>query len=336
MKKMQSYAMFGCFVMVALVAGVGIGYYGMANRLSTQLDPADSGMLQNVAKVERSTVERPVVDANKVTSTPVEVKTPEVTVAQVEQKVNPVKKEAKINKPVVTKKSIPAPVVVAKKEVNTAKKGDAQKKSKYPVNPNAPIFMASSGTKKSETKTLPVNVAMLTKSEAKQDDPLALDDVSLPKEALEKNQKNLEIAKTSGVDKKKSDLQNLISTIGAASDEDLDSWFLPGGKGNKPSVKERIIPYPDQIRRKIGRNLPAIRSCYERDMGMHSGSKAKVVVEFTIGTDGRIADHSIGQSNLNNPAVEACIIRNLKSISFPEPSQGPVTVNYPFIFTGGE
>jgi hypothetical protein len=66
--------------------------------------------------------------------------------------------------------------------------------------------------------------------------------------------------------------------------------------------------------------------------------RGKVIVKFTINSDGHAKPVTNEGSTLQDDAVIACVIRTLKTLSFTKPVEGSVTVTYPFIFrsTGDE
>ena len=58
----------------------------------------------------------------------------------------------------------------------------------------------------------------------------------------------------------------------------------------------------------------------------------KVVLEWSIGLNGRVASAKTKSSTLRNASVEACILSNLKGWQFPTPNGGLVIITYPFLF----
>lgn len=86
----------------------------------------------------------------------------------------------------------------------------------------------------------------------------------------------------------------------------------------------------DQVVRK---NLPGLKYCYEKELTVSPKLAGKVVVQFTIGTDGSVIAQSIENSSLSSPVVEDCILRRIQRWRFPKPDGGKVIVSYPFVFT---
>ena len=61
--------------------------------------------------------------------------------------------------------------------------------------------------------------------------------------------------------------------------------------------------------------------------------KAKVKLEFVIGSAGRVVVAQVTESTLNDNAVESCLARRMQRTQFPRPKGGgTVVVRYPFLF----
>jgi TonB family protein len=62
--------------------------------------------------------------------------------------------------------------------------------------------------------------------------------------------------------------------------------------------------------------------------------KGKVAVKFVITATGSVQTAKVDMSNLNNSAVEECVVVRVRSWEFPKPKGGGiVVVTYPFVFT---
>lgn len=89
----------------------------------------------------------------------------------------------------------------------------------------------------------------------------------------------------------------------------------------------------DVIADVIRRNLGQIRYCYERQLSSNPDLYGKVLVKFTIGATGTVAEPRVDSSTLKSAMVEGCILRRLASWKFPNPKGGTqVRVSYPFLF----
>lgn len=88
----------------------------------------------------------------------------------------------------------------------------------------------------------------------------------------------------------------------------------------------------DQIAKVINSNIQQIRSCYERALLKEPGLGGRLVVEWTIGTNGRVAAVKTRSSTVKGATIPNCVLNSLKTWRFPKPKGGPVVVSYPFIF----
>lgn len=83
------------------------------------------------------------------------------------------------------------------------------------------------------------------------------------------------------------------------------------------------------IRSKIGQ----VRYCYERQLSGNPSLEGKVLVKFTIASDGKVLDRKVGKTTLKDAIVEGCILRRMATWKFPKPKGGTkVKVSYPFLF----
>ena len=108
-----------------------------------------------------------------------------------------------------------------------------------------------------------------------------------------------------------------------------------------PRVKAADISEVDgQIDKKgvasaIRKRSAAFQQCYETALKSDSKLQGKLVVEFTINEQGRVNDTRVVKDGLNSPTVARCVQARLKSLRFPKPADGEVSVTYPFVFTLG-
>jgi hypothetical protein len=79
----------------------------------------------------------------------------------------------------------------------------------------------------------------------------------------------------------------------------------------------------------VKKKSSGIQYCYDKYSTQISGI---VVVNFTIGLYGFVNGYGIQSSTLNEPDVEACILRMVKQWRFPNAKFGEVNVSYPFEF----
>ncbi len=76
-----------------------------------------------------------------------------------------------------------------------------------------------------------------------------------------------------------------------------------------------------------------IKACYENALKRNPGLKGKVVIRFTILETGGVADVGASQNTLGAPDVAACIMNTMRTWRTQFRPSGPVSVEYPFLFT---
>lgn len=79
--------------------------------------------------------------------------------------------------------------------------------------------------------------------------------------------------------------------------------------------------------------MGAIQGCYEKELKRNPTLKGKVVVRFTITSQGRASDIEIEENTLGNDAVPSCIKTVIRGWVFPFKPDGDATVAYPFVFS---
>ena len=84
----------------------------------------------------------------------------------------------------------------------------------------------------------------------------------------------------------------------------------------------------------IRKRIRAIQICYEKELARNPTLAGKVVVEFTIQTNGNVTNARATQNTTNDPAVAACVVSTIGRFRFndPAPQGGSVTFSYPFVF----
>ncbi|HHO52141.1 MAG TPA: AgmX/PglI C-terminal domain-containing protein [Deltaproteobacteria bacterium] len=84
----------------------------------------------------------------------------------------------------------------------------------------------------------------------------------------------------------------------------------------------------------IKRHLSQIQYCYQRELVKEPGLKGKIVIKFTVTSDGTVDSASLEDSTMDNVSVEQCIVRQFMRMQFPEPRGGGIViVSYPFLFS---
>ncbi len=133
---------------------------------------------------------------------------------------------------------------------------------------------------------------------------------------------------------------------GAASIGDLTT--TGGGKvglGTKTEVRvsgsvaaeEAEVDSSDIDQSKLGAFVRArmglIKACYENALKRNPNLKGKISIRFTILETGGLADVTAAQNSLGSPEVAGCIVNTMRSWRTQFRPSGPVTVEYPFVFS---
>lgn len=140
------------------------------------------------------------------------------------------------------------------------------------------------------------------------------------------------------------------------------SWGLPSESGQNPSVagavdpSEPSPPYeqrraadearetnsaripPEVIRSTVRSYYAGFRTCYEAQLP--ELASASVTLRFTIGRDGLVADGDAVDKteppSERSAALAQCLDGVMRSMQFPAPRDGIVTVEYPIYFEKGD
>jgi hypothetical protein len=90
---------------------------------------------------------------------------------------------------------------------------------------------------------------------------------------------------------------------------------------------------PQSVRRVVRAHAGQIRACYESALSRTPGIAGKVVVQWVIGSDGRVTKVQIAESSLKSADIEGCLQTKIATWRFPKPTGGGlVVVNHPFVF----
>ena len=89
----------------------------------------------------------------------------------------------------------------------------------------------------------------------------------------------------------------------------------------------------EALARYVKQRKAAITGCYEKELKRNPSLKGKVVVRFTIGTNGRVTEIDIEENTLGNEAVGSCIRSVIRGWVFPFKPDSEATVAYPFVFS---
>ncbi|BDG02537.1 AgmX/PglI C-terminal domain-containing protein [Anaeromyxobacter oryzae] len=76
-----------------------------------------------------------------------------------------------------------------------------------------------------------------------------------------------------------------------------------------------------------------IKACYENALKRNPGLKGKVAIRFTILETGGLSDITAAVNTLASPDVASCIVGTMRTWRTQFKPSGPVTVEYPFVFS---
>jgi outer membrane biosynthesis protein TonB len=76
-----------------------------------------------------------------------------------------------------------------------------------------------------------------------------------------------------------------------------------------------------------------IKACYENALKRNPNLKGKISIRFTILETGGLADVAPAQNGLGAPEVASCIVATMRAWRTQFRPSGPVTVEYPFVFS---
>jgi hypothetical protein len=87
------------------------------------------------------------------------------------------------------------------------------------------------------------------------------------------------------------------------------------------------------VRGVIRSQIGGVKACYDAIIETHPDAKGTLRVRFGIGPSGAVKTSCLVSSELNDGAVERCVVDLLLSWKFPAPEGGGwVAVTYPFQF----
>jgi len=97
----------------------------------------------------------------------------------------------------------------------------------------------------------------------------------------------------------------------------------------KRPVKVTASLSQTQIRKVLKKRMSALRICHQKFL---KGTPGKIVVEITIGTNGRVTSIKVLTDSFKDKKLNKCIMLALKRLRFPGQLQKAVTIKYPIIF----
>jgi TonB family protein len=130
--------------------------------------------------------------------------------------------------------------------------------------------------------------------------------------------------------------QTLVRVAGRVSDAGRDvvlerrpvSFLFPCQPGRRARRRSQI---PEEVvRSAVTPRMRQVRRCYHTVRAPRAERAGRVVLRFVVSPDGAVEDASVATSTLEAPAVEQCILEQVRSWIFEAPGvDEPVVVTYP-------
>jgi hypothetical protein len=89
---------------------------------------------------------------------------------------------------------------------------------------------------------------------------------------------------------------------------------------------------PAQLRKVVKKKFSAMRACYDRDLEWDPKLQGRVEVFFEVAQDGTVPYVEVAESTLPRCDVVECVRDVFRSLKFPRPQGGIITVQYPLAF----
>ena len=90
---------------------------------------------------------------------------------------------------------------------------------------------------------------------------------------------------------------------------------------------------PAAIAQVVHANVDQFRACYDHGRAKNPTLAGRVSTRFVIDANGGVSQAvSDPSTTLPDAAVVACVVATFRSLKFPQPKGGDVTVTYPFDF----
>ncbi len=101
--------------------------------------------------------------------------------------------------------------------------------------------------------------------------------------------------------------------------------------------KAPLLPLPGRldpviIQRVVRSHFDVLRRCYEDGLARDPNLSGRVVTRFVIDRNGAVYESRDDGSEMRDPKVVDCVVSHYRTMVFPEPQGGIVTVVYPIKF----
>ncbi len=102
----------------------------------------------------------------------------------------------------------------------------------------------------------------------------------------------------------------------------------------KPKVSGHLEPV--EIQKVVRGNFDRMRACYEKGLAEDPKLEGRVSMRFVIDREGKVPAAAIGELTLPQCEVARCVRDVFKTLQFPKPEGGIVSVTYPIMFSPSE
>jgi hypothetical protein len=92
----------------------------------------------------------------------------------------------------------------------------------------------------------------------------------------------------------------------------------------------------EQVRDVVRRHTRGLRHCYEALLRQDPGLEGRLVANWTVDLDGRVARRTIESNSTGSEELGECLLREIDRMRFPVPDGGMVVVRFPFTFASRE
>lgn len=114
----------------------------------------------------------------------------------------------------------------------------------------------------------------------------------------------------------------------------LEPLQRDGARPDGPTARSAHFRVPPQaIRRIVRQQTGRFRQCYLEGMRRAARLEGRVMVEFEIGSDGRVWRARESAATLPDREVRRCLLRSMFELTFPNPHQQTIYVQYPLVFS---
>lgn len=98
-------------------------------------------------------------------------------------------------------------------------------------------------------------------------------------------------------------------------------------------ASNEIATHKEDVRQVMRTNGPLFQKCYEEGLKKDPKIEGKVVLMWTVGTDGKVISAEVKESELKSAVAEKCMVSAVKTLKFPKPLNGIDTrIVYPLSF----